>query len=371
MIDLSNLNVQKNDFISKFLNNISKFKRVMLWGLSESADAAIEFFTEHNIKVDGIYDNDKSKSGTLYKGVEIFYPGDDVFCEDTALVITCSYYENIRLSLIDRDPDIDNRMFMYDGYFKDNEYLYDNDKVLSLINKNYDELGDDKSKVLYEALLKYRYIRDIRIIKELYESRSECYLDKVFLDRFKDGLYLDVGSYNADFVTTLSDRVDVSNSKFYIFEPNKIFSKNIEDNLSGKYNLNVFKMALCDEEGKMAFQQIASSTSHLVDKKYNAYRDKLDNNVEYVKTNKLDNVINNEKVFGIKVDIEGAEMSMLIGATEVIKRDRPIMMISIYHRWNDLWEIQDYISGLNLNYIFYIRHYSLSVAKTILYCIPE
>ena len=57
--------------------------------------------------------------------------------------------------------------------------------------------------------------------------------------------------------------------------------------------------------------------------------------------------------------------------TKIIKKDRPIMLIAIYHKWDDLFKIQNYISNLNLDYSFYIRHYSLSVAKTILYCIPN
>ena len=71
------------------------------------------------------------------------------------------------------------------------------------------------------------------------------------------------------------------------------------------------------------------------------------------------------------MDVEGSEYSLLKGATKTIKRDRPFMMIAIYHKWDDLFKIQNYISNLNLGYKFYIRHYSLSVAKTVLYCIPN
>ena len=368
---LDNLNVEKKLFINNFLLNISNFKRVMLWGLSESAFEAIKFFSKHNIKVDGIYDNDINKEGTYFNDVQIFVPGDDVYDKDTALVITCSYYENIRLSLIDRDNNIDDRLFMFDGYFLEENIYYEDKEILNKINNNYDLLEDELSKKLYVNLLKYRDIRNIDLIKDLYHPRSECYLDECFLSKFKDGLYIDAGSYNADFVTTLSEKKDVSNCKFYIFEPNKIFSKRIEDSLNGKYNFKIYQMALCDCDGEMEFQQIASSTSHLVDKKYNAYNNDLDNNVEVVKTTTLDNVIGDEVVSGIKIDIEGSEQSMLKGSEGIIKRDRPFMMISIYHKWDDLWEIQQYINSLNLNYKFYIRHYSLSVAKTILYCIPE
>jgi hypothetical protein len=120
---------------------------------------------------------------------------------------------------------------LFDGYFlenKDINYYIDNKDI---ITKCYDSLEDDFSKKLYNSLLKYRYIRNPELINNLYESRNECYLDKVFIDNFKDGLYIDAGSYNADFITTLANKVSINNSKFYIFEPNKIFYNNIINNL--------------------------------------------------------------------------------------------------------------------------------------------
>ena len=122
----------------------------------------------------------------------------------------------------------------------------------------------------------------------------------------------------------------------------------------------------------MEFMQIPSSTSHIINKKYNAYKNSIDaNNIATINTYKLDTLIKEEKVEGIKIDIEGSEASMLKGATKIIKRDRPIILLSIYHKLSDLFKLQDYILKLDLNYKFYIRHYSLSVAKTVLYCIPD
>ena len=55
-----------------------------------------------------------------------------------------------------------------------------------IITKCYNALEDEFSKKLYNALLKYRFIRNPEYISDLYESRNECYLDKVFINNFKD-----------------------------------------------------------------------------------------------------------------------------------------------------------------------------------------
>lgn len=48
----------------------------------------------------------------------------------------------------------------------------------------------------------------------------------------------------------------------------------------------------------------------------------------------------------IKMDIEGAELSGLIGAAETICRNKPQMAICIYHRREDIWELPQYILSL-------------------------
>jgi hypothetical protein len=45
---------------------------------------------------------------------------------------------------------------------------------------------------------------------------------------------------------------------------------------------------------------------------------------------------------------------MLKWSTEILKRDRPILLLSIYHRRNDLFKLQNYLMNLDLNYNFYI-----------------
>lgn len=368
---LKGLEEEKETFEKIRLEKIKQYSKVIIWGLSESATVAIEYLKNHDIVIDGIYDDNESKHHSFYQGIEIQKP--DFTCQDKDIIfiVTCSYYETIRKELLKYDSNIDNRLLMFDGYFLENtnyDYYYKN---MNKINECYNSLEDEESKQLYILLLKYRYIRDISILQNHYQPRKETYFDKVFLSDFKEGLYIDAGSYNADFVTGLMERKDTSNCKFYIFEPNRIFSDKIKRNLENNCNFKVYQMALCDKKGELSFQQIESSTSHLVDPKYNAYNNTLDCNVELVKTDTLDNIIGEEKVTCIKVDIEGSEKSMIQGSTNIIKRDRPIILLSVYHRCSDLWNLQSYLKELNLNYKFYLRHYSLSVAKTILYCIPE
>lgn len=74
------------------------------------------------------------------------------------------------------------------------------------------------------------------------------------------------------------------------------------------------------------------------------------------------------KVGLIKSDIEGFELKLLEGAIETIKTQKPRLLISIYHNYNDFYKIKPWIEALNLGYEFDFYHglYAEPVIETLL-----
>lgn len=68
----------------------------------------------------------------------------------------------------------------------------------------------------------------------------------------------------------------------------------------------------------------------------------------------------------IKLDIEGAELDMLHGAAQTIKRFKPKMAVSAYHKIEDLWTLALYIKSLRPDYEFEFRHYKIDGTDYIL-----
>ncbi|MBO4355915.1 MAG: FkbM family methyltransferase [Clostridia bacterium] len=64
----------------------------------------------------------------------------------------------------------------------------------------------------------------------------------------------------------------------------------------------------------------------------------------------MDTYFENTKIDFIKYDIEGSERSALIGAKKLIKRDRPDMVVSLYHRSSDLFELPLLINEICSDY---------------------
>ena len=61
----------------------------------------------------------------------------------------------------------------------------------------------------------------------------------------------------------------------------------------------------------------------------------------------------------IKLDIEGAELEMLHGASKTITEFKPKMAVSAYHKLEDLWTLATYIKSLRADYEFEFRHYKV------------
>ena len=83
----------------------------------------------------------------------------------------------------------------------------------------------------------------------------------------------------------------------------------------------------------------------------------------------MDSIIKDDKITFLKMDIEGSELKALHGARKIIQRDKPKLAICVYHKPEDIIEIPLYINSLVPEYKFYMRHYSIDSAETVLYAI--
>lgn len=62
----------------------------------------------------------------------------------------------------------------------------------------------------------------------------------------------------------------------------------------------------------------------------------------------------------IKLDVEGAELDVLRGATNSIATWKPKLAISAYHKLDDLWVLTKFIKSVRADYEFALRHWPTS-----------
>lgn len=84
--------------------------------------------------------------------------------------------------------------------------------------------------------------------------------------------------------------------------------------------------------------------------------------------------IKESKIGFIKADVEGMGLKMAAGMEEVLKRDRPVLSLAIYHNPDEFFGIKPYLESLNLNYRFSLAkfrlHFNFPLVDTCLIAVP-
>jgi len=177
----------------------------------------------------------------------------------------------------------------------------------------------------------------------------------------EDELFIDAGGFDGIstiyFFKWLGDHK--INGKSILFEPNPVLYNECKKNLKDCDNVKIVNKGLWHKNETLKFYKAS----------YGSYVDS--NGEEIIEVISLDEYLKDEKepVTFIKMDIEGAELNALKGAEQTIKKYKPRLAISIYHKLEDMWEIPNLLLEFVPDYKFYIRHYSLNFSETVLYAI--
>lgn len=164
------------------------------------------------------------------------------------------------------------------------------------------------------------------------------------------------------FATKVKDSGKVFSFEFIPGSLN-IYKKNLELNPALANTINLIKQPLWDESGKKVYfleQGAGSQVSLDPINNYDGTTTAISID-DFMKDNNL------KKLDFIALDVEGAELKTLIGATKSIKEYKPDLAISIYHSFTDFSEIPKWIYNLNLGYRFFLGHYSIYAEETILF----
>ena len=84
----------------------------------------------------------------------------------------------------------------------------------------------------------------------------------------------------------------------------------------------------------------------------------------------LDEILAGTRPTYIKFDVEGAEHDALVGGSETISANMPVLAVCLYHRPEDLWDLPLLVQSLRPDYRLHVRRYSDERWETVLYAVP-
>ena len=138
--------------------------------------------------------------------------------------------------------------------------------------------------------------------------------------------------------------------KVYGFEMDKFYF-DMASKIAAENNFVVENLALGAYRHEMNYTRLqgAHGASH---------QDR--NGTEKARVITLDSYVadnNLPRVDFIKLDVEGAELDVLKGATTTIARFKPILAISAYHKLDDFWTLMNFVKSIRPDYEFAMRQY--------------
>ena len=185
-----------------------------------------------------------------------------------------------------------------------------------------------------------------------------------------DKAIIDVGANIAD--SALIFRDFFPESPIYSFEPvyntYKYALKTLE--LNNIKNIKLENIALGNNTGE--------SKMFIHDSLAQCGGNKIsDVGTETVKIDTLDNYVakNKIRVGVIKVDIEGFEQEFLKGAINTIKEQKPVLLISIYHSYDDFYKIkpmiESWVPEYKFDFVQGVQNNGIIAIETLLVAVPK
>lgn len=366
-----------------------KSSNIVIWGTGAYGKWLLSFLTLLGInkKVCCFCDSFHDDSNLDYiENIPVFSPSKSASLFHSAtFIIASDYYEEI-LNSISKSPysDIDTFVLDHDNKMLEKQLIYytnppdpirvvgfnytwfhvydeadKSKKLKKMLDYTDANLADQESRDIIHNRCKTFLTGDLSYIDKN-EINSHSYFSQDFYPISSDEVLFDCGAFTGD---TIEDFVTFTNKKYkkiVAFEPDEKNVKRLNAFINNKIeNVVVIQKATGDKNGKVAFLNNGNMFSKTVDVKDSS--DEL--SVDIVR---LDNYIDYHPTL-IKMDIEGAELDSLIGATQIIKTLKPKLAICIYHMPFDFYEIPKFLKSLVPEYKFKVRQHESGFCETVLY----
>lgn len=250
-----------------------------------------------------------------------------------------------------------------ENFFKSFDYWgtldYKNDDYNEIYNKAvvlhnniddfvwlYEKLGDYRSKKVLLAILSNWYRYDFVNLESSRETNFSDYFD-LDLVKCQDEVFVDLGSYIGD---TVFDYLRIygeeSYKKIYCYEITPNIFALLKNNLVKYENIEFRRRAVSDKNEVLYVSDNSagpSANTLAIEGEDEVASVTLDEDIE-------------ERITTLKMDIEGFEKKAIMGAKKHIASDKPKLLISVYHRNEDLFKIAQMIDEICPGYNFYLRN---------------
>ncbi|MBQ8551521.1 MAG: FkbM family methyltransferase [Clostridia bacterium] len=327
-------------------------KPIVMYGMGNGADKILAVFSEHGIKVADFFASDGFVRHQLFHGKVVMSYAE--ICEKyDDFVIVVSFGSQL--------PDVLANIYKLDAerelYIPDVPVVSDSELFdLSFFKAHRDELSvaceilsDELSRQTFCDVILYKLTGKLEYLRRHTVTPDEVMNRVLHAKDYRKTA--DLGAYNGDSIRELAAYAPAL-SHICAFEPDlRNFKKLCTFAETAPYKITACNCAAWNEEQMLSFTSGGNRNSTLM----GDVGVKTGAKIKSVAAARLDSVYGGKCDY-IKYDVEGAEYEALLGSREVIARERPELLVSMYHRSEDMYRLPMLVRELGYRKL-YLRRY--------------
>lgn len=180
----------------------------------------------------------------------------------------------------------------------------------------------------------------------------------------KDTVYADCGSYDGAEIMIFAERAKYHFKEVHAFEPDHENFIKLTNNInryiaqSGEKSIYCHELGVFNQDGYLHAEGYGDGVS---------ITEQAGVSGSGLHVCKLDSILN--ELGHLRLEIEGAELQALQGASGLIKKFRPTMTVAAYHLATDFLDLLKFMEETDLNYQLSLRHQSLEPGVLCIYAI--
>ena len=214
----------------------------------------------------------------------------------------------------------------------------------------YNLLADEESKRIYENVISYKLTGDIKYLWDSESDKAEVY-EKV-LDCKNISTFVDLGAYNGDTIRemlTFNPQLKCA----IALEPDARNFRKLNEYAHGVEGVEIkcINAGAWNENATLLFDASGNRNAGIISK------GNIVSKIKEVSVVSVDEVLDGTQVDYIKYDVEGSEKEALLGTINTIKAHSPKLLVSLYHRSEDLFVLPELVKELNPDYSLYLRRF--------------
>ena len=345
-------------------------KPIVLYGMGNGADKILAVMETLGVEVSDFFASDGFVRGHSFHGKRVLSYSEA--CEkypDMLVVISfasslpevLAKFDEIDARFETVAPDVPvsgDTLFTYDWFCEHNA---DFEAV-------YEMLADEESRSIYENIINYKLSGKLCYLRAAVSDEEQVMRELVQPESVRS--YLDLGAYNGDTVRGMLDAAQQLKT-VWAMEPDARNFKKLSLYAEGETRaaVHTYPYAAWDKRETLTFRVEGNRNSTIAQNGTSGISVKQAKEKQ-IEAERPDAVLNGASVDFIKYDVEGAEREALLGTAGTIAAYKPRMLVSLYHRTEDLYALPMLVKALCPEYKLYLRRFRYVPAWDInLYCI--